>query len=191
MKVGYARVSTKDQILDLQIDALEKAGCIKIFSEHVSGAKTVMPQLEACLEFLRPGDTLVVWHIDRLNRTTMKLLMLHDELKARNITLECLQLPVDFNDPMVGTLMLQLFSILAESERNIKIERSKAGMAAARARGKSTGRHYKLNPEKRELLIVAYRSMKYSIKELARMFGVCKASVMRYTQQERHGIQTN
>src|SRR4249920_1261991 len=99
MKIGYARVSTKDQILDLQMDALEKAGCVKIFSEHVSGAKARMPQFDACMEFLREGDTLVVWHIDRLNRTTIRLLMLHDELRKRNITLECIQLPVDFNDP--------------------------------------------------------------------------------------------
>jgi len=187
MKVGYARVSTKDQILDLQIDALEKAGCVKIFSEYVSGAKAKMPQLEACLEFLRRGDTLVVWHIDRLNRGTLKLLMLHDELKKRGITLECLQLPVNFNDPLVGTLMLQLFSVLAESERNIKIERSKAGMAAARARGRSGGRIPKLNSEQKGLLIDAYKSMKYSIKELARMFGICKSSVMKYTEKERHG----
>jgi DNA invertase Pin-like site-specific DNA recombinase len=187
MKIGYARVSTKDQILDLQMDALEKAGCVKIFSEHVSGAKARMPQFDACMEFLREGDTLVVWHIDRLNRTTIRLLMLHDELRKRNITLECIQLPVDFNDPLVGTLMLQLFSILAESERNIKIERSKAGMAAARARGKLGGRIPKLNPEQKGLLIDAYKSMKYSIKELARMFGVCNSTVMKYTEKERHG----
>jgi DNA invertase Pin-like site-specific DNA recombinase len=187
MKIGYARVSTKDQILDLQIDALEKAGCVKIFSEHISGAKATMPQLEACLEFLREGDTLVVWHIDRLNRTTIRLLMLHDELRKRNITLECLQLPVDFNDPLVGTLMLQLFSILAESERNIKIERSKAGMAAARARGRLGGRTPKLNPERKGLLIDAYCSRKYSIKELARMFDICVSSVMAYTQGFRYG----
>lgn len=186
MKVGYARVSTKEQCLEAQIDELTKFGCKRIFSEKISGAKAKMPELDACLAFLRPGDTLVVYHLDRLNRLSSRLLTLHDELRTRDITLQVIMLPMDLNDPTVGKLVLTIFSALAETEYNIKKERSHAGMTAARARGKKGGRIYKLTPDKRQLVIDAYNSRKYSLKQMAHMFNICVSTLMNYTESERN-----
>ena len=180
MKIGYARVSTKEQSLDSQIQELEKFGCTKIFSEKISGAKVRMPELEACLEFLRPGDTLVVYHLDRLNSLSARLLTLHEELRARDITLEVITLPMDLNDPTVGKLVLTIFSALAETEYNVKKERSRRGMLAARARGRVGGRIYKLSPEKRQLVVDAHKSEKYPIKQIAQMFGIGMTTIYTY-----------
>jgi len=185
MKIGYARVSTKEQCLEVQIDELTKFGCTKIFSEKVSGAKAKMPELDACLEFLRPGDTLVVYHLDRLNRLSARLLALHEDLRARDITLQVIMLPMDLNDPTIGKLVLTIFSALAETEYNIKKERSYAGMMRARARGRKGGRIFKLTPDKRQLLIDAYNSRKYSMRELASMFNICVSTIFNYTESER------
>lgn len=185
MKIGYARVSRPEQNLDSQIDALKEAGCVKIFSEQVSGRKSSMPQFEACMEFLRPGDTLVVRHIDRLNRGTLQLMQLYEDLKQRGIFLLATAQPIDTSDPALGALMFQILSVFAESEHNLIKERSRQGMMAARARGRFGGKLHKLNAEQRQLLKVAYNSKKYSIKEIGRMFNICKATVMNYTKEER------
>ncbi len=186
MKIGYARVSTKEQCLEAQIEALTKFGCTKIFSEKISGAKAKMPELDACLAFLRPGDTLVVYHLDRLNRLSASLLALHEELKAREITLRVVTLPMDLNDPTVGKLVFIIFSALAETEYNIKKERSRLGMEKARAGGRKGGRIYKLTPDKRQLVIDAYNSRKYSMKQMAHMFNICVSTLMNYTRGERN-----
>lgn len=186
MKIGYARVSTKEQCLDSQIEELEKFGCIKIFSEKISGAKAKMPELQACLEFLRPGDTLVVYHLDRLNRLSARLLALHEVLRSKDITLQVITLPMDLNDPTVGKLVLTIFSALAETEYNVKKERSRRGMEAARARGRVGGRIYKLTPEKRQLVVDAYNSLKYKVSDIARMFGIGETTVYNYTAGERN-----
>jgi len=186
MKIGYARVSTKEQCLEAQIEALTKFGCTKIFSEKISGAKAKMPELDACLEFLRSGDTLVVYHLDRLNRLSNRLLTLHEELRARDITLQVIALPIDLNDPTVGKLVLTIFSALAETEYNIKKERSRLGMEKARSRGRLGGRVYKLAPDKRQLVIDAYNSKKYSLKHMAAMFDICVSTLMNYTHEMRN-----
>lgn len=182
MKIGYARVSRPEQSLDSQIDALKDAGCVRIFSEHVSGRKAKMPEFEACMQFLRAGDTLVVRHIDRLNRGTLQLMQLYEDLQKKGIFLFSTSQPIDTKDRTLGPLLFQILSVFAESEHNLIKERSKQGLLAARARGTRMGRMPKLDPDELNVLIESYRSRKYTIKQLCKMFNLCKASVMNLTK---------
>lgn len=147
--VGYARVSTADQDPALQRDALEAAGCIRIFEDYCSGAKADRPQLAAALDFLRAGDVLVVWRLDRLGRNLGHLLDLTADLEARGIGFRSLTEHIDTTNA-VGQLIFHVFGALAEFERNLLIERTKAGMAAARARGRVGGRPTVMTPAKLE-----------------------------------------
>ncbi|WP_393964363.1 recombinase family protein [Exiguobacterium sp. S22-S28] len=150
-KIGYARVSTSDQNLDLQLDELEKAGCTKIFQEKASSVKK-RPELEKYLDYLREGDTLVVWKLDRLGRTTKKLLELIDDLRDRGINLQILTLGVD-TSTAAGRLFFTMMAGLAEMERELIRERTKAGLQAARSRGRLGGR----NPVNQDILDRAFR----------------------------------
>lgn len=136
--IGYVRVSTIDQNLELQLDAVKAAGCEKVFEEKKSSVKE-RPEFEACLNYLRPGDTLVVWKLDRLGRQTKKLLELSEWLEENGIGLKILTLGVDTNTP-AGKLYFTIMAGLAEMERELTIERTKAGLAAARSRGRVGGR---------------------------------------------------
>lgn len=136
--IGYVRVSTIEQNLELQLDAVKAAGCKKIFEEKKSSVKE-RPEFEACLNYLRPGDTLVVWKLDRLGRQTKKLLELSEWLEENGIGLKILTLGVDTNTP-AGKLYFTIMAGLAEMERELTIERTKAGLAAARSRGRVGGR---------------------------------------------------
>lgn len=136
--IGYVRVSTIEQNLELQLDAVKAAGCEKIFEEKKSSVKE-RPEFEACLNYLRPGDTLVVWKLDRLGRQTKKLLELSEWLEENGIGLKILTLGVDTNTP-AGKLYFTIMAGLAEMERELTIERTKAGLAAARSRGRVGGR---------------------------------------------------
>ncbi|WP_215085663.1 recombinase family protein [Exiguobacterium sp. s78] len=137
-KIGYARVSTLDQNLEMQLDELQKVGCSKIFKEKVSSVKK-RTEFEKCLEYLREGDTLVVWKLDRLGRTTKKLLELIDDLKERNINLQITTLGVD-TSTAAGRLFFTMMAGLAEMERELIRERTNAGLKAARSRGRLGGR---------------------------------------------------
>ena len=137
-KIGYARVSTLDQNLDSQLDELNKAGCTKIFQEKASSVKK-RPAFEKCLDYLREGDTLVVWKLDRLGRTTKKLLELIDDLKDRGINLQIITLGVD-TSTAAGRLFFTMMAGLAEMKRELIRERTNAGLQAARARGRMGGR---------------------------------------------------
>lgn len=134
MKVGYARVSTKDQTLDLQLDALKKAGCAKIYTETVSGAKAERPALTKLLDAVRAGDVLVIWKLDRLGRSLKNLIDIVNELLQRKVGLKSLNDPIDTTTSH-GRLTFNLFAALAEFERDIIRERTNAGLMAARARG--------------------------------------------------------
>lgn len=146
MKIGYARVSTDDQNLDLQRDALGSAGCERLFTDTVSGAKADRPGLCAALEFARSGDVLIVWRLDRLGRSLPDLVRLVGELEAKGIGFESLTEKIDATTA-AGRLVFHVFAALAEFERNLIRERTHAGLAAARARGRKGGRR-ELDPEK-------------------------------------------
>jgi DNA invertase Pin-like site-specific DNA recombinase len=161
--IGYARVSTADQNLDLQLDALKQAGCERIFHDMISGAKAERPGLQDTLSHLRRDDTLVVWKLDRLGRTTKGLIDLVEYLKERGIGFKSLQDHIDTASPM-GQFFFVLMSAIAELERSLIQERSKAGLAAARARGRQGGRPYALQGQDRidaMLLIEAGRDTRY------------------------------
>ncbi len=142
--IGYARVSTEDQKLDLQRDALARLGCHRVFEDRASGARADRPGLAAALSHLRRGDTLVVWRLDRLGRTTHQLVNLLEQFEREGVRLRSLQ---DGIDPVsvMGKAMLQIGAVFAEMERNLLRERTKAGLAAARARGRLGGRKLSLS----------------------------------------------
>lgn len=139
MRVGYARVSTKEQSQDLQLDALRKAGCEKIFSDCVSGSRADRPGLDDALQFLREGDTLVVWQLDRLGRSVKNMLELANMFSSRKIELVSLRENIDTSSA-VGRMFFTVLLALSEFERSLMIERTHAGLAAAKARGRNGGR---------------------------------------------------
>src|ERR671922_1848540 len=139
MLIGYARVSTHDQTLNLQQDALQKAGCNKIFTDTASGAKTERKGLEQALAYIRKGDTLVVWRLDRLGRSLPHLITTMTDLEERGIGFKSLTENID-TTTSGGKLIFHIFGALAEFERNLIKERTQAGLAAARTRGRNGGR---------------------------------------------------
>ena len=179
MLIGYARVSTHDQNLDLQKDALEKAGCKKIYVEQMSGSSRIRPELEKTLEMLRNGDTLVVWRLDRLGRSLKHLIELISKLEQREIGFKSLMESMD-TTTSGGKLIFHIFGALAEFEHNLIKERTSAGLAAARARGRNGGRPLKLDEKKRELAIKLYNERERSIKEICQIMGVSKPTLYSY-----------
>src|SRR6266404_2537735 len=147
MLIGYARVSTQEQTLDLQKDALEKIGCIKIFSDVISGAKAQRTGLDEALEYVREGDTLVVWRLDRLGRSLKHLIETITSLNNRRVGFKSIMENID-TTTSGGKLIFHMFGALAEFERDIIRERTKAGLVAARARGRKGGRPKILDPKK-------------------------------------------
>jgi len=180
MDVFYARVSTTDQSLDLQLDAAERAGCGRVFTDTISGAKSSRPGLDECLAFLRPGDCLVVWKLDRLGRSLRHLIDLMADLESRGIGFKSVQESIDTTTPG-GRLVLHVFGALAEFERGLVVERTKAGLEAARARGRQGGRRNLLTGKKLELArqLRADRSM--SVEEACRILGCSRATFYRST----------
>ncbi|MCL8208663.1 MAG: recombinase family protein [Actinomycetia bacterium] len=146
MLIGYARVSTTDQTPALQEDALRQAGCTKIFRDVMSGAAADRPGLQQALEYVRPGDVLVVWKLDRLGRSLKHLIAVVEDLRARGVGFRSLQEEMDTTTPG-GQLIFHIFGALAEFERALIRERTRAGLAAARARGRQGGRPRKLTPD--------------------------------------------
>ena len=148
--IGYARVSTADQNLHLQEDALKKAGCYRIFSDVVSGAKDKRPGLDDALAFLREGDTLVVWKIDRLGRSISHLIQIIEDLRQRSVAFRSLNDAVFDTQSAHGKLLFNFFAVLADYERGVIRERTIAGLAAAKARGRKGGRQPVMTPAKLE-----------------------------------------
>ena len=180
MIVGYARVSTVEQILDLQKDALAQAGCDKVFEDTISGAKSARPGLDAALAFMRPGDVLTVWRLDRLGRSLKMLIETMNAMQARGIELRSLTEQIDTTTPG-GKLIFHIFGSLAEFERDLIRERTQAGLAAARARGRQGGRPRKLGtPGKVAMARNLYADHSLSITEICATLGVSKATLYRY-----------
>lgn len=183
MLIGYARVSTDDQNLDLQRDALEKAGCEKIYTDQQSGASTDRLGLAGVLEIARSGDTLVVWRLDRLGRSLKHLIHLVEKLEQQGIGLRSLQENID-TTTSGGRLVFHLFGALAEFERNLIRERTQAGLSAARARGRLGGRPKLLDPKKRELALRLYKERQHSIVEICQIMGISKSTLYNYLAEQ-------
>jgi DNA invertase Pin-like site-specific DNA recombinase len=182
MLIGYARVSTDDQNLNLQRDALRAAGCAKIYEDHLSGVKAARPGLQQALEVARAGDVLVVWRLDRLGRSLKDLLQLVESLDKRNIELQSLQESLATHISG-GRLIFHLFGALAEFERHLIRERTSAGLKAARARGRSGGRPKALEPNKRQLAVRLYSEKQHTIGEICQMLGISKPTLYSYVAE--------
>ena len=188
MLIGYARVSTLDQNLDLQLDALKKAGCEMIFHEKLSGAAKVKPQQDLALSHLRPGDCLVVWKIDRLGRTTTRLVNLVDSFRERGIGFKSLTQPIDTTTEM-GWLVFCIFAALAENEAAHIRERTRDGLTAARARGRLGGRRPKLNAQQRKQAAKMMLDPAYTIQQVQDTFPqVSEATLFRIARRAREAV---
>src|SRR6266852_6745414 len=181
MLLGYARISTHDQTLDLQIDALTRASCEKIYQDTASGATTDRPGLMQALEHLRPGDTLVVWRLDRLGRTLKQLIELINDFNARGIGFKSLQENID-TTTSGGKLVFHIFGALAEFERDIIRERTNAGLQAARARGRIGGRRKALTPKQQEMAQQLYDDKTNEIVAICKTFNISRTTLYRYVK---------
>jgi len=177
--IGYARISTDDQNLALQHDALTAAGCEKIYEDKISGARAERPGLALALEVARAGDTLIVWRLDRLGRSLKDLIALAERLEQRKVGLKSLKEALDTTSSG-GRLIFHMFGALAEFERDLIRERTQAGLSAARARGRLGGRPKLLTPEKRRLVVQLYRAKEHSIAEICRLMGISKPTLYSY-----------
>jgi DNA invertase Pin-like site-specific DNA recombinase len=169
--LGYVRVSTTDQHPQLQVDALQRAGCYRVFTETASGARADRPTLAQLLDQLRPGDTLVVWKLDRLGRSLRHLVDTVTGLAEREIGFRTLQEAIDTTTPG-GKLVFHVFAALAEFERDLIRERTSAGLAAARARGRHGGRPSVMTAHKLQVAEEMYRSGQFTVAAIAKTLGI-------------------
>jgi DNA invertase Pin-like site-specific DNA recombinase len=184
MLIGYARVSTSEQTLNLQKDALEKIGCVKIFSDVVSGAKAEREGLHEALEYVRAGDTLVVWRLDRLGRSLKHLIEAITKLNNRKIGFKSITENID-TTTSGGKLVFHIFGALAEFERDIIRERTNAGLSAARSRGRLGGRPKAKtldSPKKVALAQSLYDNKNNTIEEICKTLHISRATLYRYIQ---------
>jgi DNA invertase Pin-like site-specific DNA recombinase len=182
MKLGYARVSTRDQNLDLQVDALKRAGCERIYQDVASGSKTARPALDEMLAQLRAGDVLVIWKLDRMGRSLAHLVELVGNLVTRKVGLVSLNDPIDTTSAQ-GRLVFNLFASLAEFERELIRERTQAGLSAARARGRVGGRPKGLSSEAEATAMAAetlYREKRLSVSAIAGKLHISKSTLYGY-----------
>lgn len=179
MLIGYARVSTQDQNLDLQIKALAEIGCEKIFTEKASGFSRERPELKKAMEYLREKDSLVVWKLDRLARSLKQLIATIETLNELNIGLKSLTESIDTNTSG-GKFIFHIFGSLAEFERSIIKDRTIAGLAAAKARGKFPGRPLLLKKDDIEVAKTLLRDGKISVVDIAKRINVSPATLYRY-----------
>lgn len=189
MKIGYARVSTKEQSFDLQVDALRKAGCKKVYKEIVSGARAERQVLNDLLQNIRSGDVLVIWKLDRLGRSLKHLIELVNALLEKDVGLQSINDPIDTTTAQ-GRLIFNIFASLAEFERDIIRERTQAGLSAARARGKMGGRPKGLSQEAEATSYAAaslYREGELSVQQIADKLGIAKSTL--YSYLRRRGVQ--
>ena len=186
--IGYARISTHEQNLDLQIDALKKEGCAKknIYIDKASGAKTERPGLEACLKSLQEGDTLLVWRLDRLGRSMTHLVTLIEQLLEKKIGFKSIRDGAIDTTTASGELVFNIFSALAQFERRLIQERTKAGLSAARARGKTGGRKA-IQPTDPRVVTARemHKNKAISIKKICETLAISRATFYRYLAIEK------
>lgn len=178
MNIGYCRVSTQDQNLELQLDELKKAGCEKIFQDVASGSKDQRKGLEEAMSFAREGDCIVLWKLDRLSRSLRHLIDTVNQLKERGVGLRVITQNLDTTTPS-GMLVFHVFGALAEFERLLIKERTNAGLAAARARGRVGGRPKAMDEKKIQIARSLYADGKASIGEICDTLKVSKATLYR------------
>lgn len=189
MKIGYARVSTKDQNLSLQKDALQKEGCELFFEEKASGSKTDRPELRRMIDQLRKGDIVIIWKLDRLGRSLRDLVNLVTEIQDKGAGLKSLNDSIDTTTPQ-GKLTFHLFAALAEFERDIISERTKAGLDSARARGRKGGRPKGLSQQAKDKAIISetlYREGNLSVSQICQHLGVARSTF--YKLLKHRGVQ--
>lgn len=179
MLIGYARVSTQDQNLDLQLDALDKAGCEKVFTDKVTGANATRPGLDEALSHLRHDDTLVVYKLDRLGRSIRHLIDTFQALEKRGIGFKSLQEAIDTTTPG-GKLVFHIFCALAEFERDLIRERTQAGLSSARARGRKGGRPKALSKKQEQQAKVLLKDASVSIGEICKTLKISRSTLYRY-----------
>jgi DNA invertase Pin-like site-specific DNA recombinase len=190
MLVGYARVSTLDQNPALQIAGLKAAGCERIFTEKASGAQRERPELQAALSYLRNGDTLVVWKLDRLARSIQQLLQTVDTLQTSGIELRSLTESIDTTTPS-GRLVFHIFSALAEFERAVIRERTSAGLQAAKERGKKGGRPTQFGPKELAAAKALLADPEIRVADIAARLKISPATLYRHVPGGRSGMQTH
>lgn len=183
MRIGYARVSTQDQNPDLLLDALAGAGCEQVFHEKVSGRIRARPELEACLRTLRQGDTLVVWRLDRLGRSLKDLVEIVHGLESQGIAFQSLTESIDTSSAG-GRLIFHVFGALAEFEHNLIADRTRAGLASARARGRKGGRRPKLSKGDVKKAAAMLQNPDITKTEVAEHFGVSRVTLNTALQRE-------
>lgn len=177
-RIGYARISTADQSLDLQIEALEQAGCSKIFTDVASGARDDRPGLNEALVYMRADDVLVTWKLDRVGRSTAHLIGLINELKQREIGFASLTEAIDTTTP-AGELLFTVMAALAQFERSLIVERTRAGLEAARARGAKPGRKPSLSADQIAVVRQMNSSGQHTVASISKVVGVSRATVYR------------
>jgi len=179
MLIGYARVSTEDQKLDLQHDALRATGCERIFDEKISGTRSRLPARDELLEYARAGDVVVVWKLDRLGRSLRDLVDVVIMLKDHGVGLRSLHESID-TTTATGKLTFHLFAALAEFESDLVRERTRAGLEAARSRGAKLGRPLSLGPDQVEMARTLLANPRLSSRQVAAQFGVHRATLYRH-----------
>ena len=192
MKIGYARVSTQDQDLALQLDALQAAGCGKIYKEKITGATRERPELKKLLDQLREGDIVVIWKLDRLARSLKDLVNLVNEIQEKGGALHSLNDQIDTTTPH-GKFTFHVFAALAEFERDIIRERTKAGLTAARARGRVGGRPKGLSKKAQHTAIIAeklYQERELTVKEICEQLSISRGTLYNYLRFRGVAIQS-
>lgn len=186
---GYARVSTLDQTTELQLDALDEAGCHRVFQERASGAVDKRVELANLFDHVRPGDTVVVWRLDRLGRSLRHLIDTVNALADRQVGFRSLVENID-TTTAGGKLVFHIFGALAEFERELISERTNAGLSAARARGRVGGRPSAMTPAKTVEARRMYESGDYTWEQIAEMFGVSRMTVYRHVVKNIESVET-
>lgn len=190
MKVGYARVSTADQHLRMQEDALRSAGCEEVFTDVISGTKSQRPGLDKALAYVREGDTIVVWKLDRLGRSIQHLIQLMTSLNERKIGFQSMRENID-TLTSGGKLIFHMFSALAEFERDLIRERTEAGLQAARVRGRMGGRPPQLDNRQINRMIEIYNEGKSTVAEIIKIYDISRPSFYNYLKNKKLELAKN
>lgn len=182
--VGYARISTITQNLEMQIDDLKAQGCEKIYSDVKTGSDIEREQLKICLDFLRTGDTLIIWKLDRLARSVKDLLKIFSDLNERGVHIKSIKEQIDTTTPM-GKFTFHIMASMIEMERDVIRERTFAGLKSARARGRVGGRRAKLKGTDLEMMLDMYKSNKYYVSQIAKQFKVSPTTIHKIVKERK------